>query len=100
MNQGKGRRAGFVDAISRKLIAAAKSGDWHALKLLLDRVDGPQTGPLAMAIAQTAANPIASDRVNITLVDNHRDVPPVSIVLPKGRMSLNEAQAAARQQQQ
>jgi Family of unknown function (DUF5681) len=64
-----GRRKGSVSLTARlksaltledaskivaKLISLAKSGDLGATKLLLDRVDGPLNGPLAIAAANTA----------------------------------------------
>jgi hypothetical protein len=42
-------------AIVARLIGLAKAGDLAAVKLLLDRIDGPQSGPLAIAMAQSAA---------------------------------------------
>lgn len=38
-------------AIVARLIGLAKAGDLAAVKLLLDRLDGPQSGPLAVALA-------------------------------------------------
>ena len=40
--------------IVAKLISMAQAGDLAATKLLWDRTDGPTTGPLAVAMANTA----------------------------------------------
>lgn len=85
-----------VEAIALTVIRKAKAGDQACLRILFDRLDHPLSGPMAIALAQ--ASPMVGHEVHLHLVDNHRDVPPVSIVLPKGRMALDEAQAAARQQ--
>jgi hypothetical protein len=41
-----------AEAVARKLLALAKGGDLQAMRLLLDRLDGPQNGPLAITMAQ------------------------------------------------
>ena len=66
----KGKRKGSVSLTARlksaltkeaaaeivaKLISMAQAGDMAAAKLLWDRTDGPLSGPLAVAMANTAA---------------------------------------------
>jgi hypothetical protein len=47
-----------ADAIAARLIQQARRGNLNAAKVLLDRLDGPLAGPLAVAFAmQTPASP-------------------------------------------
>jgi len=41
-----------AEAIAKKLLSLAKTGDLLAMRLLFDRLDGPQNGPLAITMAQ------------------------------------------------
>jgi hypothetical protein len=74
-----------AETIAETLIARAKAGDATAVKLLLDRIDGPQTGPLAVAMAsatsETATGEIVvrwpheralGTKAQVVLMDNGR----------------------------
>ena len=64
-----------ADRIARKLVSAAKAGDLAAVKLIFDRVDYPQNGPLAVALAQASAAQASPEAGNVQIViaDNGRE---------------------------
>jgi hypothetical protein len=64
-----------AELIARKLITLAKQGDPAALKILLDRCDGPLNGPLAIATATAQAASEANPQgitSQVIIMDNHR----------------------------
>jgi hypothetical protein len=52
-----------AEKICRSLIKQAMCGDLAAVKLLLDRMDGPLSGPLAISMLQTTINNTAREEV-------------------------------------
>ena len=65
-----------ADTIAQKLIRLAKGGDPAALKILLDRCDGPLNGPLAIISATAQAASVAlppAGRVEVVIADNGRE---------------------------
>jgi|APCry1669189204_1035204.scaffolds.fasta_scaffold58352_1 Family of unknown function (DUF5681) len=62
---------GDADAIAAKLISCARAGDAAALRILLDRCDGPLNGPLALSIASTSHFEASGTGV-VVIVDNGR----------------------------
>lgn len=75
-----------AELIARKVIALAKKGDATILRVLLDRLDGPLSGPLAQiavqSVFQTPATPPA-ERVQILITDNHRNDPALQSPISK-----------------
>jgi hypothetical protein len=64
-----------AERIAKRLVALAKAGDLQAVKLLLDRIDGPQTGPLAIATATAQAGSEVlpeAGTAQVFIVDNGR----------------------------
>jgi hypothetical protein len=65
-----------AEKICRKLIEQAKAGDLQAVRLLLDRLDGPLSGPLAVAVAQAGVQTVQAvvdgAKVEVVIVDNGR----------------------------
>ena len=66
--------------IAFRLVSLAKAGDLGATKLLLDRIDGPQTGPIAVALAQSSAQAAGDEAsfqaggiAQVIIMDNGRD---------------------------
>jgi hypothetical protein len=65
-----------AERIAKRLVALAKSGDLQAVRLLLDRLDGPlsQATAVALATTQTAVMPpVDSVSVSVVIADNHRN---------------------------
>jgi len=68
-------RAPDAESIMAAVIDSAKSGDLAAVKLLLDRIDGPLAGPYAVVSAQAGVHLPIEPQTQITVMENNENRP-------------------------
>ncbi len=79
-------------------MAQAEEGDPQALRILLDRLDGPIGAALAANTInlQNIVAPVSPpSQVQVVLVDNHRDSRPVEMPLPQPQLPAPAKQTVA-----
>lgn len=61
-----------AESVVRRLVALAQGGDTQAMKLIFDRLDGPQNGPLALTMSQAMS----------VSQENHNDLQALMAAVP------------------